>query len=247
MALKEEMVIQGNFLFKFRSFLPIFILLVGLAVYMNRVCTPDYIPELWSRKWDYFALWVSLVGLFVRCICIGYSHDNTSGRNTVQGQIADEVNQSGMYAIARHPLYLGNFLMWLGIALLTANTWFVIAFIFMYWVYYERIMFAEEEYLRVKFGTAYESWAAKTPAFIPAFTQWTKPLLSFSLIKVIRQEKAGILNLFLVFFIFKNLPKYFSSSYQTSQFWTYALGLALTWYIIIKIIQKTTNLLSKDR
>lgn len=246
MPLKEEMIKQGNFLFKHRSYLPILILLVGLVVYYNHIVTKGFDGP--DRKYEeYMAIFVSLLGLFVRIICVGYSHDNTSGRNTSEGQIADDVNQTGIYATVRHPLYLGNFLMWLGIALLTVNFWFIIAFVFIYWVYYERIMIAEEEYLRAKFGSVYENWAAQTPAFIPAISKWTKPRLTFSLTKVIRQEKAGILNLFLVFFIFTNTPKYFMEMYEPNIFWTYALSGALAWYIIIKLLQKTTNVFVKDR
>ncbi|NLL27934.1 MAG: DUF1295 domain-containing protein [Bacteroidales bacterium] len=37
-----------------------------------------------------------------------------SGKNT-EKQIADFLNTKGMYSIVRHPLYLGDFLMWLGL------------------------------------------------------------------------------------------------------------------------------------
>lgn len=246
MPLKEEMIAQGNFLFKHRSYLPILILIVGLGVYINHIVNKGF-DGLDQKYEEYIALFVSLLGLMIRIICVGYSHDNTSGRNTSEGQIADDVNQTGIYATVRHPLYLGNFLMWLGIALLTANLWFIIAFVFIYWVYYERIMIAEEEYLRAKFGSVYENWALVTPAFIPSLSKWTKPRLSFSLPKVIRQEKAGILNLFLVFFVFTNSPKIYLESYVPNIFWTYGLCGALAWYIVIKLLQKTTNVFAKDR
>ena len=73
---------------------------------------------------------------------------NTSGRNTSEGQVADTINQTGMYSMVRHPLYVGNFIMWLGIALFTASIWFVLLFIAVYWLYYERIMYAEEQFMR---------------------------------------------------------------------------------------------------
>ena len=73
--------------------------------------------------------------------------------------------------MVRHPLYLGNFFMWLGVAMLTENTWFSIAFVLFYAFYYERIMYAEESFLRAKFGKTYLDWAAQVPAFIPSFTK----------------------------------------------------------------------------
>ena len=55
--------------------------------------------------------------------------------------------------------------MWLGLCLLTQNLWFTISFILIYWVYYERIMFAEEAFLTKKFGDTYLEWASRRPLF----------------------------------------------------------------------------------
>lgn len=246
MPLKEEMVSQGNFLFRYRSFLPIVILLAGIYLYVLHAKNDlafNYIV------WEWICFGVCVFGLLIRVYCIGHSHDNTSGRNTDEGQIADAVNQSGLYAAVRHPLYLGNFFMWLGLAMFTANLWFVIAFIFLFWVYYERIMFAEEEYLRDKFGDRYTAWAAKTPAFIPDLSKWIKPHLSFSWTKVIRQEKAGILNLFLVIWLFKAVASF--AVQGTIQIedkkWTYGLLAAVGWYVVVKVLQKATKLFERDR
>jgi protein-S-isoprenylcysteine O-methyltransferase Ste14 len=247
MPLREEMVTQGNFLFKYRSYLPIFILIVSLFLYVLHIKNHVEIDIERFDLWEFFSLGVCLFGLLIRCISIGYAQDNTSGRNTDEGQIADSINTTGLYSTCRHPLYLGNFFMWLGLAMFTSNTWFVVAFVFMYWVYYERIMFAEEEYLRGKFGASYEKWASQTPAFIPSLSKWTSPKMSFSLKKIIRQEKAGILNLFLVIYLFKRVAHYFVASYQVNKFWSYAFATSIAWYLLIKLLQKTTSIFEKDR
>src|SRR5690606_25761265 len=127
---------------------------------------------------------------------------NTSGRNTHEGQVADTLNTTGIYSIVRHPLYLGNFLMWLGPALLTENLWFIIVFILSYWVYYERIMFAEEQFLARKFGEVYTKWADSVPAFIPKFRPFSKPDFPFSIKKVLKKEKNGLFALFFIFMVF---------------------------------------------
>lgn len=126
MPLKQELEDQGNWLFKNRSFLPIGILLIGLVVFIQTVllqeeaqCTIDY---------EIFCLSVSLLGLAVRIYTVGFTPNNTSGRNTKQGQVADQLNTSGIYGIVRNPLYLGNFFMWLGLALMTTEVWFIISF-----------------------------------------------------------------------------------------------------------------------
>ena len=245
MPLREELRVQGDFLFKNRSFLPVLIIIPGLIVFIMGI--PNF-DESFSFQWELICLAIALIGLFIRFIAIGYSADNTSGRNTSEGQIADHINTTGPYSAVRHPLYLGNYFMWLGIACLTRNFWFVAAFTFVYWLYYERIMYAEEEYLRDKYGDRYADWASKVPAFIPKLGQWKKSHLSFSWIKIIRQEKAGILNLFLVIFIFKLLEAYFRHNdlMQVSRPWFYMLCGSLLWYVLVKVIQKM-GLLNKDR
>ncbi|MGC9453013.1 MAG: methyltransferase family protein, partial [Oceanipulchritudo sp.] len=49
----------------------------------------------------------------------------TSGRNTKQ-QVAYSLNTTGFYSVVRNPLYLGNFFMYLGIALFTHHWWLVL-------------------------------------------------------------------------------------------------------------------------
>jgi protein-S-isoprenylcysteine O-methyltransferase Ste14 len=104
---------------------------------------------------------------------IGHTPKNTSGRNT-KGQIAEELSTTGVYSICRHPLYAGNFLMWLGIAMMTESVAFIVMFCLAFWLYYERIMIAEEQFLRKFFSMAYLIWAEKTPAFIPNLKDWKK-------------------------------------------------------------------------
>ncbi|MEI3423359.1 MAG: hypothetical protein V8R91_21190 [Butyricimonas faecihominis] len=76
--------------------------------------------------------------------------------------------------------------MWLGISLLTCNIGFIAIFVLAYWLYYERIMYAEEQFLRNKFGVAYINWAEITPTILPNFK-------SFSLFheKVLRKKKVS--------------------------------------------------------
>src|SRR5690606_40503342 len=139
MALQEELRTQGDFLFKHRSYLPLIILVVGLAVfafgkYFGTECASAFCMEIYL----YISLAVSLFGLLIRILTVGYTPHNTSGRNTKEGQVAGEVNSTGIYSTVRHPLYLGNFFMWLGVAMITANAWFIVAFILFYMFYYER-------------------------------------------------------------------------------------------------------------
>jgi len=249
MALQEEFEKQGNILFKYRGILPVIILLIGLGVfayskYLGEPVNDNFI----TQNIAFFAIGISLFGQIIRAYAVGHTPKNTSGRNT-EDQLADTVNKTGIYSAVRHPLYVGNFFMWLGISVLTINLWFIIAFVLFYWVYYERIMFAEEQFLRKKFGDIYLNWAAETPAFIPSFKNWKKPALSFCLKKVIHKEKNGFLAIFVVIFIFKTVEIYIEkNTYIIEDKWLiYATIFAGIYYLIVKYTKKWTKILNHDR
>ena len=187
MALQEEFEDQGNFLFKYRTYLPLIVLVGGLVVFFFQKRNYTF-TDLGQSYW-LLSLGVGLMGLLIRIYTVGHTPENTSGRNTTGGQLADQLNQTGIYSLVRHPLYLGNFLMWLAIAMLTANTTYILGFILAYWLYYERIMYAEEQFLRKKFGENYTNWASNVPAFIPKITGFAKPKYPFSIKKVLKKEK----------------------------------------------------------
>ncbi|MFP5436739.1 MAG: methyltransferase family protein [Bacteroidia bacterium] len=146
MALPEELKKSGDWLFRNRSFLPLAALFFAILVYIEKLFIQQEIASVryfLPEEFDFFCLSVSLLGLLIRIYTVGYTPKDTSGRNTF-GQLAERLNTTGLYSIVRHPLYLGNFFMWMGIALMTQNCWFIISFSLAYWIYYERIMYAEE-------------------------------------------------------------------------------------------------------
>lgn len=248
MALQEELKTQGDFLFKNRSYLPLIILVIGLSVFIHTIYYKIETPNNWLLEYfKYICLGISLFGLYIRVITVGFTPKNTSGRNTKDGQVADELNTTGIYSVVRHPLYLGNFFMWLGVAMLTENTWFVIAFILFYAFYYERIMYAEESFLRQKFGNAYLNWAKKTPAFIPSFKHYQKADYPFSIKKALKKEKNGLAAVFLLFWAFSFIEdtvrgKTISFEYN---FWFYGALVSLIIYLILKTMKKR-KLLDED-
>ena len=205
MALQEEFKTQGDFLFEKRSFLPLIILVIGMSVFAyGKYFGIEGLTAWFPQSWMFICLAVALFGLLIRIYTVGHTPIGTSGRNTKAGQVANELNTTGIYSTVRHPLYVGNFFMWLGVGMITANAWFIIAFILFYYLYYERIMYAEESFLRNKFGDSYLNWANTLPAFIPSLKNFTSPNNSFSLKKVLKSEKNGLAAIFVLFWIFKS-------------------------------------------
>lgn len=247
MALQEELEVQGNFLFKYRGYFPILIIIAGLAVFIS---SDQHFSNNTEHQFTYklICLAVAVLGVIIRIYTVGHTPKNTSGRNTTEGQIADELNTTGIYSTVRHPLYVGNFFMWLGVTMLTQNIWFCVAFIFLYWVYYERIMFAEEQFLRKKFGEIYLSWASKKPAFIPSFDNFVAPKYPFSIKKVLRNEKAGILYLFALFFAFDMISRYIkTATFEVEYNIWYVLFIgAVIYYAIVKLLAMTTRFFEEE-
>ncbi len=241
MALQEELKTQGDYLFRHRSFLPIIILVIGLVVFAYSEFQRTAAADTWfANSFDYICLGISLFGLLIRILTVGYTPDNTSGRNTKGGQLAEELNSTGIYSTVRHPLYLGNFFMWLGVAMLTQNTWFIIAFVLFYAFYYERIMYAEEAFLRNKFGQVYLDWAETAPAIIPSFKNHKKAKYPFSIKKVLLKEKNGLWAVFLLFWIFNLAADCISArafEFKLS-FWFYGAIISTIIYLVLKVLKK---------
>lgn len=176
------------------------------------------------------------MGLYIRFHVVGYAAENTSGKNTAE-QKADTVNSTGFYSIVRHPLYLGNFLMWLSAALLIANIWFILVFCLVYWVYYERIMYAEEAYLRDKFGDSYLNWANTVPTFFSRCKNYRKPSLPFNWMKAIKSEKNSFAALTLIFCLFDIIGQIITQRYNFNYVFIGLSIFSLLMYVVIKILK----------
>ncbi|MFC2129942.1 methyltransferase family protein [Bacteroidota bacterium] len=239
MALIEEYESTGNRLFRKRSYIPLVLyVLATLVMYFDRNFFTDSNGEIFSV----ICLIISLFGLFIRIVAIGYSQKGTSGRN-VHGQKADALNTKGIYSAVRHPLYLGNFFMWLGIVVYVANAWFILAVILLFWIYYERIMFAEEGYLRKKFGDVYLEWAAKTPAFIPSFKAYEKSDSRFKTKDVIKRENYGFTALAVSFAYISFIKNFlYRRVYEIEPVWFYFLVISIITFIILRILKKNKKL-----
>jgi protein-S-isoprenylcysteine O-methyltransferase Ste14 len=192
MALVHSFETSGNKLFKYRGQIPVFLFLMAIPfIYFTNYQCVDSNPQLDLILLIICAI-VSFSGQVIRSIAIGTANKNTSGRNTKEGQVAEALNTKGIYSTVRHPLYLGNYLMWIGIVAYTYNIYYIIIVSLLFWLYYERIMFAEERFLERKFGEAYVNWSLKVPAFIPSFKNKIKSDIPFSFKTTLRREYSGI-------------------------------------------------------
>ena len=201
MLLKDHLPEQGNWLFRWRSYLPLGLLPFALiALWDSRDLVPR-MGETLAAVCVAVGLAISLLGIAVRVLTVGFVPAGTSGKNA-RAQRAETLNTTGIYATVRNPLYLGNFLMLIGVVVALKVWWFVLLTMMGFALYYERIILAEERFLESKFGAVYCDWAAVTPAFFPRPSQWSSPSLTFSARTVLKREGHG---LYLIVFLFTAL------------------------------------------
>lgn len=245
MALIEEMEKSGNWLFRWRSFLPLVLYVMAIVVIFAGW---DDMTNHHDLSWSIICLAVSLFGQIIRAITIGFTPRGTSGRNTAAGQVAEALNTRGIYSVVRHPLYLGNFFMWMGIVLYVGNWWFSVLCVFLFWLYYERIMFAEEAFLRRKFGQTYLNWAEKTPPFIPRFSSWANNQVDFSMRNVLKREYSGFFAIFVSFALLNAMKNYLEFEMWDLEFlidplWMVLVPIAFLIFAVLRTLKKTTRVL----
>ena len=73
----------------------------------------------------------------------------------------------GPYRYSRNPLYLGSFLMGIGFAFAGGSWWLGIIFLVFFLGVYWPVMRREEDFLRAKFGNAYDDYARRVALFLP--------------------------------------------------------------------------------
>ena len=243
MALVQSFEKQGNFLFKYRGQFPVLLFILSVPfIYLTDYTLINY------KEYNVFmftAISISVLGFLVRFYTIGTTPKGTSGRNTKE-QVADVLNSSGMYSMVRHPLYLGNYIIWLGISLASFNIYFVIIMSLLFWIYYERIMFAEERFLERKFGADYLNWASKLPAFLPSILNFKKSDTKFSIITVLRREYASVLAAVVGFTFIEVLRTYFSTNnWSISDYTVMILGGTIILVLILRSLKHYTSLLEE--
>ena len=101
---------------------------------------------------------LSLLGLAIRAWASGYLKKN------------QELTTTGPYAHTRNPLYLGTFIMALGVALGAASWWFLAVFVALYLLIYIPVMEAEAEMLDKLFPSDFASYRSRVPMFLPRLT-----------------------------------------------------------------------------
>lgn len=239
--LQTTLARQGQWLFRWRSYLPL-PLLAALMAWSYRY-PPTDLSSSFERAWEVGCVAVGMAGFALRVWTAGVVPRGTSGRNT-GGQVAYELNTSGPYSLVRHPLYDGNFLMWLAAALFTRSLPLVLVSAAYFWFCYERIMITEERFLVDRFGDDYRHWASRTPALIPGRSRWKPSALPFSWRTAARREYPGLFGLVLVLLALHLAQEAGGTGLlHIGPWWGVLLILASICYILCRTLKRKTDVL----
>jgi len=175
----------GHLLFKSRDLLfPVLMLVIGFGT-RPRVAFGD---TRLDHLVDAVGVLVSLSGQALRVMVIGLVYITRGGQNR---QVwANALVDGGMFAHCRNPLYVGNALIVLGLAIVH-NGWamYLIA-VPAFVVAYACIVAAEEEYLFGRFGDTYVQYCQRVPRWVPSLRGLSRTIQdgSFDWLKVLRKE-----------------------------------------------------------
>jgi protein-S-isoprenylcysteine O-methyltransferase Ste14 len=244
MSLRTQLEKEGSWLFRHRTYLP----LVTIPLFGACLASFKYLSaEHWVNEvWQGFCLAVSCTGLVVRGIAVGRAPIGTSGRNTRE-QVANTLTSTGIYSVVRHPLYLGNYLILLGMALWPHIWWLPVISSCLFALYYERIMLAEEAFLRERFGDAFETWSAATPAFIPRLHGWKSSPVTFCWRTVLQREYNAFILIMGVFFVFDVIGDSFAEGrFHIDYSWFGLFIGSFALFAVLRTLKKRTRLLNVE-
>ncbi|MDB4913471.1 MAG: putative rane protein [Gemmatimonadetes bacterium] len=142
----------GAVLFRHRGWLPVPFLLVPLLAHG----TSD------AMNWILGFVFVVL-GEAIRLAGVGAAGTETRRRSRTVHRLVTY----GIFAWMRNPLYVGNFLIWMGFAVISGVLWFIPVAVVLFAVEYTLIVRYEEGVLESIFGDEYLAYKARTSRWFP--------------------------------------------------------------------------------
>lgn len=136
---------------------------LALTIY---VCfsPPDLFEGTWADAFiDAFAIGSLISGELIRIWALSHAGKWTRSRRLK----APRLVTTGPYAYIRHPIYVGNFLIGLGMVVISEALVFIPVFLVLFAAQYRAIVFEEERFLSKRFGGEFSRYCDLTPKYFP--------------------------------------------------------------------------------
>ena len=232
---------QEDWLLRSRTYAPILIVpVVTLAVIGY---ASPFISLEFHEICEIGCLLLSFVGLAIRIVAAGHLPDTSSDCSSRRA--ATSLNTAGVYSIVRHPRYLGDYTIGLGVVLIPFVWWLPVVYSLAFCLYYKRIIAVEEQALRSKFGISFDQWAAITPALIPRIKQWRPARYPFSFRTALKQEYTGLILVIALHSSIEWLEHWIlERRVMMEVFWVVLAVIGLTAYILLRHLERHTHVLN---
>lgn len=144
----------------------------------------------WEGFWS--GLGLALGGQALRVWAIGYSGEPTRGEQLE----APVLVTAGPYSYVRNPLYVGNLLNCLGVLTAAFYPWDILRMVALFGlaaVLYVFLGRHEEKFLAERFGTQYEDYQRRVPAWLPNGFGYARSRGEFRAERVLRFERTTLM------------------------------------------------------
>ena len=172
-------------IFRYRGILPLpFLAVAVLTSNTSPFASPFHVAL------DVLGIGAAAAGLGLRCWAVGHAGAHTRSYRLR----APRLVTGGPYARVRNPIYLGNFLIGLGVAMVAQSWPAFLVFLVGFAVEYGPIVSLEERYLAETFGDTYDEYRRRVPRWLPRLaTAPAGPRGAFSW-RAIRKEYQALLS-----------------------------------------------------
>ncbi len=150
------MVQIGNFFFRYRNYLFIFLYL-ALFIPSPPIFSAAHFGPGYYLYPLVIGLSITVVGQLIRGLTISLAYIVRGGKD--KKVYAEQLVTTGVFAHCRNPLYVGNILMLAGVGILANSALYLLLFIPLFLFIYQAIVLAEENFLRGKFGVQFDAYA----------------------------------------------------------------------------------------
>lgn len=210
-----------------------FMVCAALAVaffprFFLRVANSGGIPE---EILEVLGFALILLGQIIRVSARGYKAEHS--------QDSQALIQEGAYQVVRNPMYLGIFVIGLGVVLVIFRWWAAVVFIAVFMIRYILLIYQEEKKLGAMFPQAYPEYCRKVPRIFPALSSIINlDIIEYLPIKIIwfKKEIGSILTLLLLTLLvesWENIAKDGFRAYLQQSVWIF---LTVTLFIIFVIL-----------
>ena len=163
--MQRALDMAGAVFFRLRSFAPLPVIFLGMSLSWRSHVRPGPGGPDVDVALNLVGLTLCVLGAAIRFITVGSVPAGTSSQSRQMHSHA--LNTEGPYAVVRHPLYLGNGFITVGLLAIAHEPWAWALGLTYFLVSHGLIIRAEEALLRRTFTTQYDAWASGVPRWLP--------------------------------------------------------------------------------